>query len=156
MKPIPSSAAHTRCSASALDIKAKKDLRHSLRLRISRIRSMLPRSSRWATPKSRGPDHLIRATVDRCTAASHGRGSLPWLIGATCPSLRSKALTPYHGRNQKDDFLSALARQREKSWRACRCRLHFYPRRNGTGCELKNWTVAGRNGADGGENEVPL
>jgi hypothetical protein len=36
----------------------------------------------------------------------------------------------------------------------CRCRLHFYPRRNGAGSNSKNWTVSGRNGAGGGENEV--
>jgi hypothetical protein len=28
------------------------------------------------------------------------------------------------------------------------------PRRLGTGCESKNWTVAGQNGVDGGENGV--
>jgi hypothetical protein len=36
----------------------------------------------------------------------------------------------------------------------CRCRLHLYPRRDCAGRNWKNWTVSGRHGADGGENEV--
>jgi hypothetical protein len=41
-----------------------------------------------------------------------------------------------------------------QSKQAYRSRRQLRDRRLGAGCESKNWTVAGRKGADGGENEV--
>src|SRR5258708_32007461 len=76
MKPMPSSWVPTRFSVSASDTKAKGDLGYSLKLRISRIRSMLPQSSRWVMLEPKASVRSIPVTGDRCTAVFHGFGSL--------------------------------------------------------------------------------